>query len=152
VAHPWMLTAAAVAAAVAGGGQQRLLCLAPVRVGPLTRWLALGAHGPGWQGGGSGARFAWLWQRGAAELFGRWRQGGIHGNVRALAAAHPGVVGSSRGGSSRGGAAALALLGLRWGWAAELKFNSKFGTTEILVVFQRPCRFRTGSYDFRHPS
>jgi hypothetical protein len=41
----------------AGGGQQHLLCLACVGVGPLVRWLALRARGPGrrW-GGGSGIR------------------------------------------------------------------------------------------------
>jgi hypothetical protein len=38
----------------------RLLCLARVRVGPLTCRLALRARGPGWQGGGSSTRFAWL--------------------------------------------------------------------------------------------
>jgi hypothetical protein len=42
------------------GGQLRLLCLARVRVGPLTCRLALRARGPGWQGGGSSTRFAWL--------------------------------------------------------------------------------------------
>ncbi len=60
-AHPLTSVAAtAVAAVAAGGGQWRLLCSARVGVGPLTRWLALLARGPGWQGGGSGARFAWL--------------------------------------------------------------------------------------------
>ncbi len=34
-------------AAPAGGGQRRLLCLAHVGAGPLTRWLALCARGPG---------------------------------------------------------------------------------------------------------
>ncbi len=43
-----------------GGGQWRLLCSARVGVGPLMRWLMLRARGPGWHGGGSGARFAWL--------------------------------------------------------------------------------------------
>jgi hypothetical protein len=60
--HPWTLVVAA-AAAEAGGGQRRLLCLACVGVGPLMHWLALRAHGPGWQGGGSGTRFAWLASR-----------------------------------------------------------------------------------------
>ncbi len=61
MAHLWTLVAAtAAAAAAAGGGQWRLLCLARVRVGPLTCWLPLRAHGPGWQGGGSGTCFAWL--------------------------------------------------------------------------------------------
>jgi hypothetical protein len=62
VAHPWTLVvAAAVAAAVAAeGGQWCLLCLACVRVRPLTHWLALRACSPGWQGGGSGAHLAWL--------------------------------------------------------------------------------------------
>ncbi len=48
-----------------GGGGDRgeavaLALLARIGVGPLTRWLALRARGPGWQGGGSGTRFAWL--------------------------------------------------------------------------------------------
>jgi hypothetical protein len=84
-----VVVAAAAAAAAVGGGQQRLLCSACVRVRPLTHWLALRACGPGQQGGGRGAFFAWLWQCKAAELFGQWRQGGIDGNVRALAAVHP---------------------------------------------------------------
>ncbi len=55
-AHPWTSAAAmAAAAAAAGGGQWRLLCLARVRVRPLTHWLALRACGPGWQGGGAAA-------------------------------------------------------------------------------------------------
>ena len=37
------------------GGQWLLLCSARVGVGPLTRWLALRARGPGWQGGGAAA-------------------------------------------------------------------------------------------------
>ncbi len=41
----------AAAAAAAGGGQRRLLRSACIGVGPLMRWLALRAHGPGWQGG-----------------------------------------------------------------------------------------------------
>ncbi len=40
---------------VAGGGQRCLLCLAPVGVRPLMRWLALRARNPGQGGGGSAA-------------------------------------------------------------------------------------------------
>ncbi len=55
-AHPWTLVAVmAAAVAAAGGGQWRLLCSARVGAGPLTRWLALRARGPGWQGGGGAA-------------------------------------------------------------------------------------------------
>ncbi len=62
------------------GGQRRLLCLACVRVEPLTCRLALRACGPGQQVRGSRACFPWLWQRKAVELFGRRRQGGVHGD------------------------------------------------------------------------
>ncbi len=104
VAHPWTLVvAAAAAAAAAGGGQQRLLCSAPVRAGLLMRWLKLRTCGPGWQGGGSGTGFAWLWQRKAAELFGRRWQGSIDGNVRALAAAHPWMSGAAAVATVAGG-------------------------------------------------
>ncbi len=103
-AHPWTSAAAAAAAvAVAGWGQQRLLCSACVRVGPLTRRLALCARGPGRQGGGSGARFVWLWQRKAPELFGRWRQDGVDGDVRALAAAHPWTLAAGAAAAAAGG-------------------------------------------------
>ncbi len=131
MAHPWTLAvaAAAAAAAAAAGGQQRLLCSACVRVGPLTRQLVLGARGPGQQGGGSGACFAWLWQRGAAELFGQQRQGDVDGDVRALAAVRPwmlavaaaavAVAAAAGGGIRACFASALTLLGLHWGWAAD---------------------------------
>ncbi len=69
-AHPWtlavaaavvgVLAAAAAAAAAAGGGQLRLLCSACIGVGSLTCRLVLCARGPGRQGGGSSAHFAWL--------------------------------------------------------------------------------------------
>jgi hypothetical protein len=93
-----------------GGGQQCLLCLACVGVGLLTRRLMLRAQAPGRQGGGSGARFAWLWQRKAAELFGQWWQGVVDGNVRALAAAHPWMSAAvaAAAAAAGGGAAVLA--------------------------------------------
>jgi hypothetical protein len=58
--HLWMWAAAGAAVAAAGGGQRCLLCLACVGVRLLMHQLALRACGPGRQGGGSGARFAWF--------------------------------------------------------------------------------------------
>ena len=56
------------------------------------------------------------------ELFGRQRQGGVDDNVKALAAAHPWTSAAATAAveaAAGGGAVALALLGSRWGWAAD---------------------------------
>jgi hypothetical protein len=125
-----------------GGGQWFLLCSACVRVGTLTHRLALRARGPGHQGGCSGACFAWLWQRKAAEFFERHRQDGIDGNVRILAAAHPWTsVAAAVAAAAGGGAAALALLCLRWGPF----FRNLLRTTLVSIFFKWPFGLPTSS-------
>ena len=54
-------------------------------------------------------------------MFGRRRQGGVDGNVKALVAAHPwtSAAATAAAAAAGGGAVALALLGSRRGWAAD---------------------------------
>ncbi len=98
------------------------LALLSLRQGWAADALACAARlQPRAAGGGSGSCFAWLWQHEAAELFGRRWQGGVDGNVRTLAAAHPwmsAAVVAAAAAAGRG-AALLALLGLCRGGAAD---------------------------------
>jgi hypothetical protein len=107
--HPWTL-AVAVAAAAAGGGAAALAFLS-LRQGQAADASSCAARSrPTVAGGGSGTCFAWLWQRKAAELFGRRQQGGVNGNVRALAAAHPWTLAAAAAAAAGGGQRCLLCL------------------------------------------
>jgi hypothetical protein len=103
------------------GGGRRLIFLACIGVGPLTRWLTLRARGPGWQGGAAAltllgscwgqaadalARAACLWPRAKVE----------EGKQRSRA--HPWMSVARMALAGRRGAA-LASFGSRQGWAAN---------------------------------
>jgi hypothetical protein len=115
------VAAAVAAAVVAGGGEWRLLCLACIRVGPLTRRLALRACSRGWQGGAAVLHLLGLRQGRAADAVACAacsRPRAKVGDGQRLSQVHPWTSAAVTA-LAGGGGAALALLGLRCGWATQ---------------------------------